>query len=64
VTVDEVEIKAADAKSGGRNNNLATLTPDSLRMTAVVKTYRYLDEDELAAAEAAKKAEQRAGGRK
>jgi type IV pilus assembly protein PilO len=64
VTVDEVEIKAADAKSGWRNNNLATLTPDSLRMTAVVKTYRYLDEDELAAAEAAKKAEQRAGGRK
>lgn len=62
VTVDEVEIKAADPKTGGRAN-LVTLTPDSLRMTAVVKTYRYLDEDELAAAEAAKKAEQRAGGR-
>lgn len=63
VTVDEVEIKAAGGKDGGRNN-LATLTPDALRMTAVAKTYRYLDEDELVAAEAAKKAEQRAGGRK
>lgn len=63
VTVDEVEIKAAGGTAGGRSN-LATLTPDSLRMTAVAKTYRYLDEDELAAADAAKKAEQRAGGRK
>lgn len=63
VTVDEVEIKAADTKGGGRGN-LAPLTPDSLRMTAVAKTYRYLDEDELAAAEAAKKAQQRAGGQR
>jgi type IV pilus assembly protein PilO len=62
VTVDEVEIRAADTK--GNRNNLASLTPESLRMTAVAKTYRYLDEDELAAAEAAKKAEQRAGANK
>lgn len=61
VTVDEVEIKAAGGTAGARSN-LATLNPDSLRMTAVAKTYRYLDEDELAAADAAKKAEQRAGG--
>ena len=64
VTVDEVEIRAAKAAQGGRGNNLAPLTPGELRMTAIAKTYRYLDEDELAAAEAAKKAEQRAGGRK
>lgn len=62
VTVDEVEIKAAKGQGGGRN--LAALSPESLRMTAIAKTYRYLDEDELAAAEAQKKAEQRAGGRK
>jgi hypothetical protein len=32
-------------------------------MTAIAKTYRYLDEDELAAQEAAKKAAVRAGGK-
>lgn len=60
VTVDEVEIKAEKAATGRGASNL---NPENLRMTAVAKTYRYLDEDELAAAEAAKKAAQR-GGRK
>ena len=60
VTIDEVEIRAEKGQGGGRN--LAALSPESLRMTAIAKTYRYLDEDELAAAEASKKAEQRAGG--
>ncbi len=58
VTVDEVEIRAA--KPG--NSIKPTLNPENLRMTAVAKTYRYLDEDELAAAEASKKAAKRAGG--
>ena len=58
VTVDEVEIRAEKASTG---RAAATLNPDNLRMTAVAKTYRYLDEDELAAAEAAKKAAQRGG---
>lgn len=58
VTVDEVEIRAEKAASGRAG---ATLNPENLRMTAVAKTYRYLDEDELAAAEAAKKAAQRGG---
>lgn len=57
VTVDEVEIKSA-----GSRNPAQPLNPDSLRMTATAKTYRYLDEDELAAQEAAKKAAIRAGG--
>lgn len=58
VTVDEVDIRAS-GKSGGK---LATLTPGALRMTAVIKTYRYLDESEVEAQEAAKKAAQRKGG--
>jgi type IV pilus assembly protein PilO len=58
VTVDEVEIRAEKAASGKGGANL---NPENLRMTAVAKTYRYLDEDELAAAEAAKKAAQRGG---
>lgn len=59
VTVEEVEIKSA---GGGGRNAAASLNPEALRMTAVAKTYRYLDEDELAAQEAAKKAAVRAGG--
>ena len=62
VTVDEVEIKAEKPIAGGRNT-APNLNPDGLRMTAIAKTYRYLDEDELAAQEAAKKAAIRAGGR-
>lgn len=59
VTVDEVEIRAAKAGGGA---GPVSLTPGDLRMTAVAKTYRYLDDSEIEAAEAAKKAEQRAGG--
>lgn len=61
VTVEEVEIKSA---GGGGRNAASSLNPESLRMTAVAKTYRYLDEDELAAQEAAKKAAVRAGGQR
>lgn len=57
VTIDEVEIRAAKSSSG----QLATLTPGELRMTAIAKTYRYLDDSEIEAAEAAKKAQQRGG---
>ncbi|TDU28196.1 type IV pilus assembly protein PilO [Panacagrimonas perspica] len=59
VTVDEVEIRAEKPVARGANS----LNPENLRMTAVAKTYRYLDEDELAAADAAKKAAQRGGGK-
>lgn len=44
VTIDEVEIRAA---KGG--STIPTLTPGDLRMTAVAKTYRYLDDTEVAA---------------
>lgn len=57
VTVDEVDIRA----SGKRGGKLATLTPGALRMTGIVKTYRYLDESELDAQDAKKKAAQRKG---
>lgn len=64
VTIDEVEIRAAGGRAGGRNN-LAPLSPDDLRMTAVAKTYRYLDDAELEAVAESKQAEQRRarGGR-
>jgi type IV pilus assembly protein PilO len=62
VTVDEVEIRAAKPGIGGRSSG-PSLNPDGLRMTAIAKTYRYLDEDELAAQDAAKKAAVRAGGK-
>ncbi|WP_420467222.1 type 4a pilus biogenesis protein PilO [Panacagrimonas sp.] len=58
VTIDEVEIRAAKATAGGRSGNLAPLSPDDLRMTAVAKTYRYLDDEEVEAVAAAKQAEQ------
>lgn len=54
VTVDQVEIRAANTERG-----LASLNPGELRMTGVVTTYRYLDEEELAAAEDARKAEEK-----
>lgn len=56
VTIDEVQIRAAEGIRGGRNR-LAPLSPDDLRMTAIAKTYRYLDDEELAAAEAARNAQ-------
>ncbi|MGQ0529535.1 MAG: type 4a pilus biogenesis protein PilO [Panacagrimonas sp.] len=49
VTVEDVDIRAA-----GRSREVS-LNPNELRMTAVIKTYRYLDEAELEAAEAKKK---------
>lgn len=61
VTVDEVEIRAAKAPGGSAP---ALLTPGDLRMTAIAKTYRYLDDSEIEAAEAAKKAAQQQGGRR
>jgi type IV pilus assembly protein PilO len=48
VTIEEVEIKPASTKSS------------QLRMAAVAKTYRYLDENEIAAA----KPKAKAGARK
>jgi type IV pilus assembly protein PilO len=59
VTIDEVEIRPGKPIGKGAG----ALNPEFLRMTAIAKTYRYLDEDELAAQEAAKKAAVRAGGR-
>jgi type IV pilus assembly protein PilO len=54
VVIDEVDIKPA--KSGAKPGGPA----GDLRMTALAKTYRYLDENELAARAPAKKA----GGKK
>lgn len=51
VTIDEVEIRPAAKTAGGRGAAPAT---GDLRMTALAKTYRYLDDAELQAAEAAK----------
>lgn len=50
VTIDEVDIRSAKASSG---RGAAPPTGD-LRMTALAKTYRYLDDAELQAVEAAK----------
>lgn len=62
VTIDEVQIESAEQTRG--RNRQANLQPDNLRMTAVAKTYRYLDDEELAAAEAARKAEKAKGRRR
>lgn len=59
VTIDEVEIRSAKASSGGAQAPAA----GALRMTALAKTYRYLDDAELQAVEAAK-SKARAGERK
>ena len=56
VTMENVDIRAASR--GG------SLNPGELRMTGVVKTYRYLDDAELDAAEAAKKRTQKKKGRR
>src|SRR3546814_4687336 len=40
VTIENVEIKPINAKAGGQTQ---------LQMTALAKTYRYLDDDEIAA---------------
>lgn len=60
VTIDEVEIKPA---SGPGNQGL---TRGTLRMSALAKTYRYLDESEIAPAAAGKdgKPQRRSAARK
>ncbi len=45
VTIDEVEIKPATPINGP---GAAAVIPGQLRMTALAKTYRYLDADEMA----------------
>lgn len=61
VTIENVEIRPAAAS--GRARGAATLTEGPLRMTAVAKTYRYLDDDEIAAQEAAKRPQRRGARR-
>ncbi|MGQ0697192.1 MAG: type 4a pilus biogenesis protein PilO [Panacagrimonas sp.] len=63
VTIDGVEIRAAKPATGSRGDKLAPLSPGDLRMTAVAKTYRYLDESEIEAATAEKTKAQK-GARK
>jgi type IV pilus assembly protein PilO len=60
VTIESVDIKAATAARGGRGAT-AILSSGPLRMEAVAKTYRYLDDEELAAQAAAQQPQ--AGGR-
>ncbi len=61
VTIDEVEIKPA-VQGNVRGKEKEALLPTDLRVTALAKTYRYLDDEEVAAAEAAKAPAK--GGRK
>ncbi|HEX4873195.1 MAG TPA: type 4a pilus biogenesis protein PilO [Nevskiaceae bacterium] len=58
VVIDEVEIKPLAATARGAAQ--AAAAEGELRMTALAKTYRYLDEEEIAEAEASQKA--KAGG--
>lgn len=51
VTIDDVEIKPADADP--KSNSRSDSGGNGLRMTAVLKTYRYLDEQDEAAAQTA-----------
>jgi type IV pilus assembly protein PilO len=60
VTIESGDIKAATAARGGRGAT-AILSSGPLRMEAVAKTYRYLDDEELAAQAAAQQPQ--AGGR-
>ncbi|NKF21158.1 type 4a pilus biogenesis protein PilO [Solimonas marina] len=55
VTIEDVEIKPINAKAGSSTQ---------LRMTAVAKTYRYLDDDEIAAQSQSKNKGKKKGGRK
>lgn len=50
VTIENVDIKPADAGRRG-----ASITSGNLRMQAIAKTYRYLDDEEIAEQEAAKR---------
>lgn len=54
VVIEDVDIKALDAKvAGPRGASPEPLVSPQLRMQAVAKTYRYLDEEEAAAASGA-----------
>lgn len=58
VTLHEITISAA--KGGGKKGVAA----DKLQMQATAKTYRYLDDEEIAAAEAATRAKTKGKGKK
>lgn len=49
VTIDDVEIRPFTATAGGKTQD-SSGSPPTLRMSAIAKTYRYLDDEELAAA--------------
>jgi type IV pilus assembly protein PilO len=49
VTIEDVEIKPLNAKPGSKAPLQAPSGATQLRMTAMAKTYRYLDEDEIVA---------------
>lgn len=63
VTIESVDIKAAAAARGGRGTT-PTLSSGPLRMEAVAKTYRYLDDEELAAQAAAQQPQPRGRARR
>ena len=58
VTIENVEIRPVTA-SGRARNASPTLNQGPLRMTAVATTYRYLDDEEIAAQEAANQPQRR-----
>lgn len=60
VTIENVEIAPAATRRG---RGAPVLGEGPLRMTAVAKTYRYLDDDEIAAQEAAKRPQRRGARR-
>lgn len=62
VTIESVDIKPAEAARGGRGAT-PTLSSGPLRMEAVAKTYRYLDDEELAAQAAAQQPQARGRAR-
>jgi type IV pilus assembly protein PilO len=62
VTIESVDIKPADAARGGRGA-ATPLSEGPLRMEAIAKTYRYLDDEELAAQAAAQQPQARGRAR-
>ena len=53
VTIEDVEIRPVAATGGRARNGAPSSSQGPLRMTAVATTYRYLDDEEIAAQEAA-----------
>ncbi len=49
VTIENVEIRSAGATAGGTASKQTASSQTRLRMTANAQTYRYLDDDEIAA---------------